>query len=109
MKPLIAALLAAIALYFGYQQLDGQEDQRALFIGNSLTFGNDLPSMVANVMGENGIGLEVEMIATSGRTLSQHAIDPAVRERRLRLRGPPGAVRVSGCCTAPLERLVASR
>ena len=79
MKALLSALLVATALFVGYTQVDGNETQRALFIGNSHTFENDLPGMVANVMGANGVDLEVELIATGGRTLAQHVGDPNVR------------------------------
>lgn len=79
---LMVALVLGSSLYMGAGVLDlfgAGETQRALFIGNSYTSSNDLPGMVANVLGENGVDLEFEVMAPGGRTLEQHAADPAVR------------------------------
>lgn len=86
MKTVIAAGVLCIGLFLGYSlnmwngiQALGNETQRVLFIGNSYTHSNDLPSMVSNVTSANGVDLEIEMIAPGGWTLDQHAVDPAVR------------------------------
>lgn len=80
MKTLVSAVVVAVLCFVGYTQVgDSNETQRALFIGNSYTHTNDLPGMVANVLGDNGINLEVESITPGGRTLTQHASDATVR------------------------------
>lgn len=80
MKALISATLIAVLLFVGYTQVgNDNETQRALFIGNSYTHTNDLPSMVANVLDKNGINLEVQSITPGGTTLLQHASNPEVR------------------------------
>ena len=80
MKSLISAALVSVLLFVGYTQVGGSnETQRVLFIGNSYTSTNDLPGRVTAILDDNGIDLEVEMIAPGGRTLGQHAFDPTVR------------------------------
>ena len=46
---------------------------RVLFLGNSYTFVNDLPSIFAQLAHSAGRSVEVGMIADGGETLSQHA------------------------------------
>ena len=46
---------------------------RVLFIGNSLTFFNDLPGMFAELARSGGHEVEVDMSAQGGWTLSKHA------------------------------------
>jgi len=46
---------------------------RVLFIGNSLTFYNDLPEMFADLARSGGYEVEVDMSAQGGWTLSDHA------------------------------------
>lgn len=46
---------------------------RVLFIGNSLTFYNDFPEMVAELARSGGHEVEVDMSAPGGWTLSDHA------------------------------------
>lgn len=47
-----------------------------LFIGNSYTFGNQLPDLVQEWSQEIGLDLTTEMIAKGGALLEQHAADP---------------------------------
>ena len=49
--------------------------QRILFIGNSYTFGNDLPGLVEDWAEDAGVDLTTEMIAKGGALLEQHAAD----------------------------------
>lgn len=51
---------------------------RILFIGNSHTFVNDLPKIVADLAGGNGIQADVTMIAHGGWYLKQHTKEPDV-------------------------------
>jgi hypothetical protein len=46
---------------------------RVLFLGNSYTFVNDLPSTFAQLARSGGHPVEVAMVANGGETLSQHA------------------------------------
>jgi hypothetical protein len=50
-----------------------EPEMRILFIGNSLTFGNDLPDMVDSLAGSAGVGVEVEDRSQPGWWLRDHA------------------------------------
>ena len=52
---------------------------RILFIGNSHTYFNDMPQMVARRFLEEGYDCEVTMIAHGGWFLEQHVKEPDVR------------------------------
>ena len=52
---------------------------RILFIGNSHTYYNDMPSMVKALAEEAGFSCEVVMIAHGGWFLKQHVKEPDVR------------------------------
>ena len=53
---------------------------RVLFIGNSLTFSNDLPDMFAELAHSGGHEVEVEMLDQGGWTLADHAQSSATLE-----------------------------
>ena len=46
---------------------------RVLFIGNSYTFVNDLPTMFASLAGSGGHSVRTGMVAEGGATLAEHA------------------------------------
>lgn len=46
-----------------------------LFVGNSFTFGHDLPDVVEEVADANGVDIDVDMIAVGGRFFDEHAAD----------------------------------
>jgi hypothetical protein len=46
---------------------------RVLFLGNSYTYVNDLPSTFARLAGSAGRPVQVSMVANGGETLAQHA------------------------------------
>jgi len=46
---------------------------RVLFLGNSYTYVNDLPSTFAQLARSAGRPVEVAMVANGGETLTQHA------------------------------------
>jgi hypothetical protein len=46
---------------------------RVLFLGNSYTYVNDLPTTFARLAQSGGRSVEVDMVANGGETLSQHA------------------------------------
>ena len=52
---------------------------RILFIGNSHTYVNDMPEIVARLAKKDGIDCEVAMIAHGGWFLEQHAAEPETR------------------------------
>ena len=52
---------------------------RILFIGNSHTYYNDMPEMVARRFRREGIECEVTMLAHGGWYLEQHVQEPDVR------------------------------
>ncbi len=54
---------------------------RVLFLGNSLTFYNNLPLMVAALAAASGISMHGEDIARPGYGLIDHYDDPATRRR----------------------------
>jgi hypothetical protein len=50
---------------------------RVLFIGNSYTYVNDLPTTFADLAWAGGHRVETGSLADGGETLAQHATDPA--------------------------------
>lgn len=54
--------------------------RRVLFIGNSLTYGNDLPRTYAAICAAAGRPVQAEMIAEGAATLTRHRRNPAVEE-----------------------------
>ncbi len=46
---------------------------RVLFLGNSYTYVNDLPSTFARLAQSGGMAVEADMVANGGETLTQHA------------------------------------
>ncbi len=57
------------------------EPRRALFVGNSYTYFNDLPVVVRELAAASGVALEVEVVAPGGAKLCDHQSDAALRER----------------------------
>ena len=54
---------------------------RVLFVGNSYTYFNDLPYVIASIGEASGTPIEVEMIAVGGATLYDHFTTTGARER----------------------------
>ncbi len=54
---------------------------RVLFVGNSLTFFNDLPEVFAALARSGGHSVEVDMSAQGGQTLAGHATSPATLKK----------------------------
>ncbi len=52
---------------------------KILFVGNSHTYFNDMPSIVASKAGQCGIECDVTMIAHGGWFLAQHVEEPDVK------------------------------
>ena len=61
------------------KKMKNQKKLRILFIGNSHTYFNDMPEMVAEQFRKEQYDCEVTMIAHGGWFLEQHANEPDVR------------------------------
>jgi hypothetical protein len=78
-----ARLLCAMAIGVAPPTLPSEPPTRVLFVGNSFTFGNDLPRMVVEMGGAHDppIHLEVDMVARDGMTLEHHWNEGEVARR----------------------------
>lgn len=66
-------LLCTILLVSGQRTLLAQTDSvRVLFIGNSYTYGNDLPELLAQLMAGKSVKFGYESITAGGATLQKH-------------------------------------
>jgi hypothetical protein len=80
----LAAVLGALAVT-GRLALPGRcapaDDAclRVLFVGNSYTYVNDLPTAFADLVRAGGRPVEVGMVATGGATLADHAASETTR------------------------------
>ncbi|HJR92085.1 MAG TPA: DUF4886 domain-containing protein [Acidimicrobiia bacterium] len=72
---LVLIIAIVVALVFAYRLTGGV---RVLFIGNSHTFSNDLPTMVDELATSGGMAISTEMIAIGGAWLADHARSPEV-------------------------------
>lgn len=59
----------------------GPVEHRVLFIGNSFTHGNDMPEMVRDIAGANGVNIDVEMVAPGGAFLDEHVVNLEVADK----------------------------
>jgi hypothetical protein len=76
-------LLLAALLFASVPLADAGESAplRILFVGNSLTYQNDLPRMVAGLARSRGHEIRYDVYAPGGYRLSQHATDPRLLEK----------------------------
>lgn len=51
------------------------KELKILFIGNSYTYGNDLPEILAQLMNGKGIKVSYESVTVGGATLEKHWLD----------------------------------
>ncbi len=58
--------------------LPAKSSYQFLFIGNSATYVNDIPATLASLCAKKGITITQKQIVPGGRTLEEHAADPAV-------------------------------
>ncbi len=72
----LAALFLLLASCSG-----GEAEHRVLFIGNSYTHYNDMPSMVEKITSKNGVKIETTMIAPGGAYLHEHTAATSLRWR----------------------------
>ena len=73
---LCAALLLPFAFSACGKAPGGGKTLRVLFIGNSLTYVNDLPGLLAQLAKSRDSKMEYEMYAPGGYTLAGHSADP---------------------------------
>lgn len=73
---LFAALLVSLPLASFGEVPAGNKKLRVLFVGNSLTFVNDLPKLTEVLAKDRGSVMEYEMYAPGGYTFARHARDP---------------------------------
>jgi hypothetical protein len=75
----MSQVLLMMAAFAGGAHAANRTDARVLFIGNSLTYVNDLPSAFAS-LASPGMHVRVDMIARGGASLGDYADDGIVRE-----------------------------
>ena len=81
-KGTISVVLVCLALLpFANEAFTQGQKIRVLFIGNSLTFVNDLPHMVADLARSRHVDMECDMYAPGGHTFFEHAADPLLRAK----------------------------
>jgi hypothetical protein len=70
-------MLAAIwAILAGANEVEAQDTLHVLFVGNSYTYTNDLPSLFLNLAASGGNRVVTAMSAPGGYTLEQHTTNP---------------------------------
>lgn len=81
-KFLFLPMVALIATYFIYTEISSEpeEETRVLFIGNSLTYTNDLPKMISEIADAKGRNLIYQSVTPGGSRLIQHAQSKRVME-----------------------------
>jgi len=77
---------------------------RVLFIGNSLTYYNDLPGTVAGIATAAGDTIQVEMVAKPGYALIDHLTNSGEAESAIRRGGWAFVVLQQGPTTLPVNR-----
>lgn len=72
-------ILVAIVLALAVPQLSAAETLRVLFVGNSLTYYNDLPFMVAALSQAGEVQIKAGMVAIPNAALEDHWADGGAR------------------------------
>lgn len=68
----ISITLLYVGFLLGFSRVEAQQTKNILFIGNSYTYGNDLPQMIKNAALSTGDVVNFDMNAPGGYTFSQH-------------------------------------
>lgn len=77
---LAASVCVALAVFFGSGRAFGQaQTRRVLFLGNSYTYVNNLPQLLATAAQSVGDSVVFDSNAPGGYTLQQHAADATSR------------------------------
>lgn len=100
----VAALAAAGACQEAAPGPESPASLRVLFIGNSLTYTNNLPATLAGVTAAAGDGIEVEMIALPNYGLIDHLDRNSGAEAAIRRGGWDYVVLQQGPSTLPVNR-----
>ena len=79
-RRLTRTLILSVVLSTGWLAPAAAGTLRVLFVGNSLTYSNDLPEMVAALSRGGGVRIETGMIATPDAALEDHWADGRVRQ-----------------------------
>lgn len=66
-----------------YQANPKTEKPRVLMVGNSLTYTNDLPTLLRNMCGSTGINATVDSVTRGGHSLTQYAYPKTAIETQL--------------------------
>lgn len=66
-----------------YQANPKTEKPRVLMVGNSLTYTNDLPTLLRNMCGSTGINATVDSVTRGGHSLTQYAYPKTEIETQL--------------------------
>ncbi len=79
-KKLSVLLLIVLALWAGGRSNAQADTLDVLFIGNSLTFANDLPRLIGDMAGAAGKDFAYQTHAPGGWRLARHSIAPKLKE-----------------------------
>ena len=74
---LLVTLMSLVAMVSGAEERDSL---RMLWIGNSYTFFNDLPSTVRSIAASQGMRLSITTVVKGGEHLSGHLRNPRLHE-----------------------------
>lgn len=78
--PLLWIILIVGFLGVLFYARQAAQEVRVLFIGNSYTFSNDLPSMVSRLSESGGVAMSASVLAPGGAWLADHARSADVRD-----------------------------
>jgi hypothetical protein len=80
MNAKVFILMMALAYLISAVTVSAQDTLHVLFVGNSYTYTNDLPSLFSNLSASGGHPVETAMSAPGGYTLEQHTTNPLTLE-----------------------------
>ncbi|WP_010232598.1 DUF4886 domain-containing protein [Gillisia marina] len=72
MRKILLLLLALILLSCGFKNSNESKEINVLFIGNSLTYYNDMPQKLQEMMNETNPNIKIDQITFPGFSLSAH-------------------------------------
>jgi len=72
MRKILLLLLAVILLSCGFNSSKDTKEINVLFIGNSLTYYNDMPQKLQEMMNETNPNIKIDQITFPGFSLSNH-------------------------------------
>lgn len=72
MRKILLLSFAIILLNCGFNNSKGSKEINVLFIGNSLTYYNDMPQMLQEMMNETNPNIKIDQITFPGMSLSAH-------------------------------------